>query len=173
MVSWNKTKRVLELLLLLNCGWCGIPLVGGCVFLLVRASALVTDKLMEPSLYSSLCLYRLDLSGVVVGLLSAPKLNNSHADKMPFIVNMYHFRNLIQMWYLYFELVDVHVLPTLVCTALFWVCLYLWMDPEQKPDIYKYHEMMNLPDNYPIPFDFRNAIANCDVARKVFKEDGV
>lgn len=175
MVSWNKCKRFLELLLLVHCGWYGIPLGILYGLLLFRANALVTTKLMEPSLYSSLCLYQMDLGGVLVGLISAPKLfsKDHEVNRMPMILKVYYFRNIVQMWYLYLNVVDISVLPSIVCCVLFWVYLYLCMEPQKKIDVYKYHDINHLPDNYPIPFDFRNAIVNCDVARKVFKEDGV
>ena len=49
-----------------------------------------------------------------------------------------------------------------------YVCLTLSLDCEVKVSEF-YMKVYDLPDKYPLPLDIRDAIENCNVAKKVFK----
>lgn len=187
MVLWNHVKRTSELMVLLNCftgySWWGFFIWVFVLLLLIKLPKYITKKMQEPSIHCTFLLLvamhqPLNVLSYVNILISMPRIRFSKRveytkKEVRLLLRLFHTRALVQMWCtLTIECADV--VSFFVCVSLSLVFLtYLIMTEGGRPIHLNETIVQNiakLPKNYPFPCNFKYAIDNCDVAKKVFKD---
>lgn len=190
MVLWNHVKRVAELMVLIN-GFTGYSLWGfviwGIVLLLVvKLPKDISKKMQEPSIHCTVlllvamhqprsCFNVLSYLNIIISMPKIRFLKRvEYTEKeVRLLVRLYHTRALVQMWCM-FTVECADLVSLLVSVGLSLVFLtYLTLTEGGRPIHLNetiVQNIANLPKNYPLPCNFKYAIDNCDVAKKVFKD---
>lgn len=193
MVLWHKMKRVSELLLMFDLvadtSYLFLVFWGLFILCFIKLPAKVTNKIRQPSIYCTfmcLSLPSASLGSAVIiiahCILSMPTIrfqkNKTYSpDEVNLLLHMYHGRNIAQTWLLFLQICfhtkqsSISVLVAVVTAFLFLV----YIIATEGGDIIRINDIIarniqKLPKEYPYPCDFNYAVANCDVAKRVFKD---
>lgn len=187
MELWNHVKRIAELMVMINCftgySWWGLLLWGLILVLVMKLPKNISKKLQEPSIYCSFLMLTatnqpFNILSYLNIVVSMPKIRFSrrvdYEEKdVRLLLRLYHCRALIQMWCMFtLECTDiVSLLISILLSCIF--LTYLTVTEGGRPlhlDEKIVQNIASLPKSYPLPCNFKYAIDNCEVAKKVFKD---
>ena len=187
MVLWNHVKRIAELMVMINCftgySWWGLLIWAFVLFLVMKLPKNISRKMQEPSVYCSFLILTaanqpFNVLSYLNIFISMPKIRfvkmvEYKEEDVRLLLRLYHARALVQMWCM-FTLECSDLVSFFISVALsFFFLMYLTLTEGGRPihlDEIIVQNISKLPKSYPLPCNFKYAIDNCDVAKKVFKD---
>lgn len=197
VLAWVRAKRVCELLLISSFSVrayyrsqlmsLACILVGTVV--VCKIPRRYQSKCEHSAVYVTMCMLFLtnaDIVGklctLILSLLilyepQARKINDASFEwAIEKRIRQYHTLKLLQIYMLFLmeysvTKMNMWALFIIIISVLLYsgyACLTLSMDCEVKVSEF-YMKVYDLPDTYPLPLDIRDAINNCEVAKRVFK----
>jgi hypothetical protein len=197
VLAWVRAKRVCELLLISSFSVRAyyrsqlMTLAGIAVgtILVCKIPRRYQSKCEHPAVYVTACMLYItnaDILGKMCTLMlsvlimyeqQARKINDASFEwAIERRLRQYHTVKLLQIYLLFFmeySITKMNMWALLIIIASVFLysgyaCLTLPMDVEVKVSEF-YMKVYELPDRYPLPLDIKDAITNCEVARRVFK----
>jgi hypothetical protein len=197
VLAWVRAKRVCELLLISSFSLRSyfksqlftILYVGLFTGLLIKTPRRYQGKCEHSALYVTVCMFFLtnaDIMGKTCTILLSllimyePQAKNVTTSSFEFAIErrikQYHTVKLLQIYMLFFMEYSVTtinmyaLLIIIVSVSLFNAYAVMTLEQEAEVKVNEFYLKVNeLPCNYPLPLDVREAINSCKVAEKVFK----
>jgi len=197
ILAWVRAKRVCELLLISSFSVrayyrsqllsLSVIMVG--TIFVCRIPRRYQSKCEHAAVYVTACMLYLtnaDILGKICTLIlsvlilyeqQARKINDASFEwAIEKRIRHYHTLKLLQTYMLFlmeYSITKMNIwalLIIIISVLIFsvYACLTLSMDVEVKVSEF-YMKVYELPDRYPLPLDIRDAIINCEVAKRVFK----
>ena len=202
ILAWVRVQRVCELALIAslalrnvyNNGLIALAAVISFAICLIKLPRSMQKNIENLALYVTLCmcfftnttpLGKFSTMFLCIMKMYEPqaKLITSHA-AFDFAIEkrlkQYHFVCLMQIYALFlmeYTLTRINILGVILiggCVLVFNVYAYLTLSSDAELRITEYYmNVGELPANYPIPLNIKEAINDCDIAKKVFKTHSI
>lgn len=197
ILAWVRAKRVCELLLLSSFSirvyyksqFLTFVLTAVLVFVIIKVPKKFQHKCEHNALYVTICMVFLTNADIIgkmcttiqsVLILYERQARNVNSANFEFAIErrirQYHTLKLLQVYMVMLMEITLTkmnawaVLIIILSAILYSVYAYLTLSLKCEARVSEYYTRINeLPSTYPIPLDMKDAINNCELAKKLFK----